>query len=226
MADLLLDTSLSEEQREYAGVIHESGLSLMNIINDILDFSKMEAHRMELETVDFDLHSCVYDAVDVITAKANQKGIAVHVVIEPNVCVVCAGDPGRVRQILLNYLSNAVKFTDRGEIVVRVSMTKDSPRQVLFTVKDEGIGLTEDQKVRLFTAFTQADSSTTRRYGGTGLGLAICRKLVELMNGNFGVESELGDGSTFWFSAPLEPSREPNAVDRHLARTETDGSGI
>ena len=206
MTSLLLDTPLSPEQLEYVETVRLCGNSLLNIINDILDFSKIEAGRMDLERVEFDLHACVNEAVGLLTEKAREKGLELRSVIESNVPAGFRGDPGRLRQILLNFVSNAIKFTQKGAVTVHVSMNGGRRQHVRLAVTDTGIGLTEDQKRLLFKPFTQGDSSTTRRYGGTGLGLAICKKLISLMDGEVGVDSELGSGSTFWFSVPLEPS--------------------
>jgi PAS domain S-box-containing protein len=204
MTSLLLDSPLNPEQRDYVETIRSSGDALLGIINDILDFSKIEAGRFDLERVDFDLHTVVEEAVDLMAEPAHRKQLELHTSIEPDVPAGVWGDPGRVRQVLLNYLSNAVKFTSAGEIHVHVQC--DSAGLVRFEVRDTGIGLTPEQQARLFAPFTQADSSTTRRYGGTGLGLAICRRMAALMHGSVGVESVPGKGSTFWFTAALEPS--------------------
>jgi len=211
MTSLLLDTPLSAEQIDSVETIRTSGDSLLGIINDILDFSKIEAGRLSLDRLDFDLHTCVEEAAELMAETARQKGVYLRVMIEPDVPSGFWGDPGRVRQVLLNYLSNAIKFTINGGVTLRVSMMQEQPRRLLFAVTDTGIGLSEQQKNRLFTAFTQADSSTTRRYGGTGLGLVICRKLAELMGGEVGVESKSGSGSTFHFTAPLQPSGTQHA---------------
>ncbi len=204
MTSLLLDSPLTREQRDYVETIRVSGDALLTIINDILDFSKIEAGRLDLERFDFDLHSVVEEAVELVAGPAHRKQLELHAFIEPDVPNGVWGDPGRVRQVLLNYLSNAVKFTTAGEIYVHVSRVPGG--LVRFEVTDTGIGLSREQQQRLFAPFTQADSSTTRRYGGTGLGLAICRRLTALMGGDVGVHSVPGQGSTFWFTARLEPS--------------------
>ena len=206
MTSLLLDTPLSEEQREHVETIRACGDALLTVINDILDFSKIEAGRMELERLDFDLFVTVEEAVELLAESAHKKGLEVTVSIAPDIPACLWGDPGRFRQILLNYLSNAIKFTSAGEIQIVISQANSEHKRLLHcAVADTGIGLSSEQQKRLFAAFTQADTSTTRRYGGTGLGLVICRKLAALMGGTVGVESIPGKGSTFWFTMRLEP---------------------
>jgi len=206
MTGLLLDTELSTEQREYAETVRGSGEALLTIINDILDFSKIEAGKLELEEIDFDLRSAVEEVADLLAERAERKGLEIVVAIAPGAPGPVRGDPGRLRQVLINLVDNAVKFTDAGEVVVRVAPAgppEQQPPLVRFEVQDTGVGIEPEITNRLFTSFTQADLSTTRRYGGTGLGLAICRQLSELMGGQIGVESEPGRGSTFWFTVRL-----------------------
>jgi two-component system, sensor histidine kinase and response regulator len=208
MTSLLLDTPLSLEQLDRVQTIRASGDALLSIINEILDFSKIEAGKMELDRLDFDLHAIAEEAAELVAEAAQQKGLDLNVVIESDVPSGIWGDPGRVRQILLNYLSNAVKFTNAGEIRVSVSrmVAPDGVPHIRCAVSDTGIGLNPEQTFRLFSPFTQADSSMARRFGGTGLGLAICKQLADLMRGGVGVESTVGVGSTFWFEFPLAAS--------------------
>ncbi|MBX2989637.1 MAG: response regulator [Bacteroidetes bacterium] len=206
LAELLLETDLDPVQKDYAQTIHSSGDSLLTIINDILDFSKIEANKMSLERIDFDLHQVVGDTVDLFARKAETRGVRVVGIVNDSVPVAVKGDPVRLRQIISNLLGNAVKFTNSGSIVVRVDR-EDWPEpgiRVRFTVIDSGIGIPEGVQKSLFQPFTQADGSTTRKYGGSGLGLAICKQLVELMGGTIGVTSEVGKGSAFRFSVVFE----------------------
>ena len=210
MSGLLLDTPLNAEQRDFAGTIRDSGDALLTIINDILDFSKIEAGRMDVEAHPFDLRECVESALDLIGGRAAEKHLDAAYMFEGNVPAAINGDVTRLRQVLLNLLSNAVKFTERGEVVLTVSNEGDEQTEggsfVHFAVRDTGIGLSEAGKAKLFQSFSQADSSTTRKYGGTGLGLAISKRLAELMGGTMWVESAgPGTGSTFRFTirAPL-----------------------
>ena len=211
MSHLALKTELNPRQKDYVRKIQQSGQHLLGIINDILDFSKVEAGKLTVETIDFHLDKVLENVSNLISEKASAKGLELIFDIDPSVSTHLKGDPLRVGQILINFCNNAVKFTEKGEIVVtaRVREDSESDQLVYFSVKDTGIGLTEEQIGRLFQAFSQADASTTRKYGGTGLGLAISKRLAELMGGEVGVTSEPGKGSTFWFTARLGKSTAP-----------------
>ena len=205
MNNLLLNTALNEEQRDYAQTVHESAEALLTIINDILDFSKIEAGKLHFDTVDFDLHEVVEGAVDLCASRALAKGLELGSLVHHLAPCRLRGDPGRLRQVLLNLVGNAVKFTEKGEVFVSAQPEREAENlvRVRFEVTDTGIGITPETQARLFQPFTQADSSTTRRYGGTGLGLAICKQLVERMNGQIGLRSNPGQGSTLWFTVEL-----------------------
>ena len=209
MTSLLLDTKLDKEQRELAQTVMHSAEGLLTIINDILDFSKIEAGRLELEVLDFDLRCVVEETMDLLAHRAEQKQLELASLIHSNVPSLVRGDPVRLRQVLLNLLSNALKFTEKGEVVLTVSLERETPHGavVRMAVTDTGIGIPRDRIDRLFKSFSQVDSSTTRKFGGTGLGLAISKQLVELMGGAISVESELGRGSTFQFTIALERQR-------------------
>jgi two-component system sensor histidine kinase/response regulator len=214
MAELLLGTDLTEKQRRFAETVHKSGESLLSIINDILDFSKIEAGRFELESLDFNLHETVEDVIELFAERAHSKELELSYRIASEVPMDVKGDPSRIRQVLSNLVGNAIKFTGHGEIIIDVRLGDNqaeslqapdaaSPFRVQIAVRDTGIGISEDVLPRLFQAFSQADGSTTRKYGGTGLGLAISKQLVELMNGEIGVTTLAGQGSTFSFTLPL-----------------------
>ena len=219
MAELLLGTELSDEQRGYASMVHTSGEQLLTIINDILDLSKIEAGKLELEEAEFSLSDAVDDAVELLAENARGKGLDLRAFVERRARLQVVGDRFRLQQVLTNLVSNAVKFTSLGEITVRVTEGEPSARGrcVRFEVTDTGIGIDAEQAERLFEPFSQADSSTTRTHGGTGLGLSICRELVELMGGTIGAHGEPGRGSTFWFTIDLgvaaeAPEPEPDAA--------------
>ncbi len=213
MAGLLLKTELTPKQLDFVRAIRTSADHLLGIINDILDFSKLEAREMVLEQLDFDLDECIEIVLDLLATQAEEKRLELAVLIDPDVPRQLRGDPNRLRQILINLIGNAIKFTPAGEVVLQVKKlpTQDSSIRLYFSVKDTGIGISSDAKSRLFEAFSQVDASTTRQFGGTGLGLVICRQLVELMGGEIGVESQEAHGSTFWFTAQFTP---PELIDK------------
>jgi len=206
MTGLLLETRLSPEQKQFAKIVRTSGEALLGLINDILDFSKIEAGKLDLETLDFNMRVTIEDSVDILSIKAREKGIELKSGIDSEVPVHLRGDPGRLRQILINLAGNAIKFTHEGGVAIHTSIERENDTRALlrFTVSDTGVGIPRSKVATLFSPFTQVDSSTTRKYGGTGLGLAISKQLAELMGGKVGLESEEGIGSTFWFTAEFE----------------------
>ena len=225
MSHLALKTELNPRQKGYVRKIQQSGQHLLGIINDILDFSKIEAGKLSIENIDFDIEKVLENVSTLISEKATAKGLELIFDIDPAVSTHPKGDPLRLGQILINYCNNAVKFTERGEIVVkaRVKEEDENGQLVYFSVSDTGIGLTDEQMGRLFQAFEQADASTTRQHGGTGLGLAISKKLAQLMGGDVGVTSEVGKGSTFWFTAYLAKG---DATARRLSRPDLRGRRV
>ncbi|MBC7879630.1 MAG: GAF domain-containing protein [Anaerolineales bacterium] len=228
MSGLLLDTNLNNEQRDYADTIRNSGDSLLTIINDILDFSKIEAGRMDIESQPFDLRECVESALDLVTARASEKGIDTAYIFEGDVPAAIKSDVTRLRQIILNLLSNAVKFTEKGEVVLTVfsKPTTNNHTELTFSIRDTGIGLSDEGMSRLFQSFSQADSSTTRKYGGTGLGLAISKRLSELMGGDMRAESEgIGKGSTFIFNINVPITELPITKQRAFIGTQPELQG-
>jgi two-component system, sensor histidine kinase and response regulator len=215
MTGLLLDSNLTAEQREYAETVRKCGEHLLAIVNDILDFSKIEAGKLQLEIIDFHLRYAVQEAVDLLADQAFNKGLRLATLFHANVPTALCGDPGRLRQIVINLVGNAIKFSEQGDVMVTVMSQEDTPVAVLLRIEvtDQGIGITPAQQERLFQPFTQADGSTTRKYGGTGLGLSICAQLVKAMDGNIGMDSEFGKGSRFWFTVRL-------AKQAHAAESE------
>jgi signal transduction histidine kinase/CheY-like chemotaxis protein len=219
MTGLLLGTELNPEQKEYAQLVHASGDALLHLINDILDFSKIEAGKLELEVIDFDLQVTIEEVSDMLAIKAREKNLELNCLIDPQAPVLLQGDPGRLRQILINLTNNAVKFTEQGEITLELSLEQETDtRAVLcFEVRDTGIGIPQESMDRLFKSFSQVDTSTTRRFGGTGLGLAISKQLVQLMGGEIKVQSEEGRGSVFWFTIPFPKQTVHKIEPAHLA---------
>ena len=220
IAGLLVDTPLDEDQRRLVQSMQQSGESLLTVINDVLDFSKIEAGKLTLERAILDPRLIVEDTLRLLGVAARNKRLTLSGMIAPDVPAHLSGDPGRLRQILVNLIGNAIKFTERGTVTVAVTVAASTDDAVVLrvAVTDTGVGLSAAQQARLFETFSQADASTTRKFGGTGLGLAICRQLVELMGGEVGVESEPGHGSTFWFTASLARTSEDDiAAASHAA---------
>ncbi|MGB3692815.1 MAG: response regulator [Spirulinaceae cyanobacterium] len=229
MTGILFDTSLSPQQKGYVEIIRNSGEALLVIINDILDFSKIESGKLELEEQPFELQVCLENALDLIAPEATEKGLELVYTVEPEIPPLLVGDVTRLRQILVNLFSNALKFTARGEIVVVVSLlekSQDNLYTIQFRVKDTGIGISGEQQQRLFKSFSQVDTSTTREYGGTGLGLAISKRLTEMMGGRMWVESELGVGSTFYFTTSFPLAPPSLASNRHGCETNLVGKRL
>ncbi len=217
MTGLLLDTSLSSQQHQFAETVRSSGEALLTIINDILDFSKIEAGKLDFETIDFDLLVAMEDTLDLFAEKAGSANLELVGIVDSSVPTALRGDPGRFRQVLVNLIGNAIKFTKEGTVSVTITLDAEAPDAVTIriAVTDTGMGIDPITQQQLFQPFQQADSSTTRQFGGTGLGLAICKKLVECMSGTIGIESTVGQGSTFWFTAQyMKQSKSP--VDRQI----------
>ena len=224
MTDLLLETDLGPVQRDYAQTVRNSGEALLTIISDLLDYSKVEAGKLEIENIEFNVRAVIDDVVDLLAGQAQTKGLELLAALDGTVPTVVSGDPGRVRQVLTNLIGNAIKFTQSGEIVVRVTENEcvGDDTVIRFEVSDTGVGIAPDKLDLVFAPFVQADTSTSRKYGGTGLGLAISNQLVSLMGGELGVSSELGEGSTFWFTIcvhadPTHPPHELQSPEAGLA---------
>ncbi|MGP0074472.1 MAG: ATP-binding protein [Bryobacteraceae bacterium] len=223
MTELLLDTDLTAEQRDYAETAFRSGEALLDIIDDILDLSKIEAGKLHLEVVEFSPAEVLQEVLKLASGRARSKGLAVNALVSDPARGILRGDPTRLRQVLLNLVANAIKFTERGEVAVEVNVTEASEQSVLlmFEVRDTGIGVPAEALPRLFQPFVQVDGSITRKYGGTGLGLAICKQLIELMGGRVGVDSEPEKGSRFWFTAKFQPAQtapRPDLSQQVLAK--------
>jgi len=217
MAGLLLETHLDQTQREYTEIVKDSGESLLTIINDILDYSKIEAGRLELESIEFDLHSVVEGTVRLLSPRAHNKHLEITTRFSDGIPHILLGDPGRLRQVLLNLIGNAVKFTEAGTVDVRADIVGQTGEaleetRIRVEIEDTGIGIPEQARNQLFNKFSQVDSSVTRKYGGTGLGLAICRSLIELIGGAIGVDSSEGEGSTFWFEIDVGVAAQDEAL--------------
>ncbi|CAG7856447.1 hypothetical protein MCAMS1_00933, partial [biofilm metagenome] len=208
MLDLLKDTVLSQEQLDYIETASNSAEALLGIINDILDFSKLEAGKIELEIIDFNLHTLIEEVCSLMASQAHSKGLELNCLLPVDLQQRWQGDPTRIRQVLTNLVGNAVKFTDQGEVFVKITQTQmdNGSPLIRIEIKDTGVGISVDAQASLFQPFSQADTSTARRFGGTGLGLSICNDLVKLMGGMIGLESALGQGTLFWFTLPLKPS--------------------
>ncbi len=214
MADLLSESPLQEEQRGYVEIFQKAGANLLALINDSLDLAKVESGRFELESIGFDLRALLEKIIEMMTSRAQDRGLQLTLEISPEVPSGLVGDPNRLRQILLNLVGNALKFTERGSVTLRVELDPgEAPGWLRFSVIDTGIGIAAEKSEMIFDRFTQADSSTTRQYGGTGLGLAISKGLAELMGGRLGCVSELGKGSTFYLAEPFV-SRSETAIPR------------
>jgi PAS domain S-box-containing protein len=227
MTGLLFETELTAEQRQYLDIVRVSAESLLSLLNDILDFSKIEARKLAIETIPFDLRTTVENVAELVAVKAYEKQLRLTCLVEPDVPSLVVGDPGRIRQVLLNLAGNAVKFTERGEVAIRIALDGEDEEfaTVRFSVKDTGIGIPTAHVPRLFQLFTQGDGSTTRRYGGTGLGLAISKQLAELMGGEVAVETAEGQGSTFAFTARLKKQPE-SAARRDPVASELTGARV
>jgi PAS domain S-box-containing protein len=224
MAGLLLDTRLDEEQSHFARIIRSSGEALLSLVNDILDFSKIEAGKLELEMLDFDLRDLLEDLGSSQALWAQEKGIEFICAIQPTFPTCLRGDPGRLRQILINLVGNAIKFTRQGEIILRADLVSESEHDVIiwFSVADTGIGIAEEKQEKLFQKFSQVDASTTREFGGTGLGLAISKQLTEMMGGTIGIISQEGEGAEIWFTAQFSKQESQEAIDARLTDCEGD----
>src|SRR5581483_4926911 len=216
MMGLLLNSKLTPQQRDYTDTVRASCDTLLTIINDILDFSKIEASQMRLEIQEFDLQSVIDNTMEFLAPRAHFKDLELLSLVAHDVPVLLKGDPGRLSQVLMNLVGNAIKFTNKGEVMVRVSKQSETDDQVIIVVSvtDTGIGIPSERKGQLFQPFSQADNSVSRKYVGTGLGLALSKRFVELMGGEIGLQSDPGNGSTFWFEVPLEKQRNTRVSEK------------
>jgi len=214
LTEVLLDTDLDAEQREYLTLVQSSAASLLTIVNDILDVSKIEAGKLTLEMQEFDLRDLVLDTLKGLKVPADAKRLSLVCDVEPDVPARVLGDPGRLRQVLINLIGNAIKFTERGGVSVEIERAPEKGQALHFSVRDTGIGIPAEKQALIFDAFTQVDGSITRRFGGTGLGLTIASRLVQMMDGHIWVESQEGQGSAFHFTARLEPVSPQPLTDR------------
>ena len=223
MTDVLLTTELTSDQRKYVMTIKQGGKALLDILNDILDLSRVEAGKLNFESIDFDLTELLRETLALVAEQARGKGIALTHAVTEEVPTNLVGDPGRIRQVLLNLVTNAIKFSEKGKVSLEISLRSRDARAVCLkvAVKDTGMGIPAEARSRLFTAFEQADNSINRKFGGSGLGLAISKRLVENMNGEIGVESEIGKGSIFWFTLPLpiQTNASPSPSESSVARS-------
>jgi len=228
MTDLTLDTDLTSDQRGYLEIVKSSADSLLSVINDILDFSKIEARKLELDPIEFDLHSALDNMVLLMAPRAHQKGLELACAVAPDVPMHVIGDPGRLRQIVVNLVANAIKFTERGEVVLRIVRDGQSEQKdrVHISVSDTGIGIPLHKQATIFESFTQADTSTTRRFGGTGLGLTIASQLTNLMGGRIWVESESGVGTTFHVTVPFQPCAAPSTATSQPEQVDLRGTRV
>jgi len=226
MNSILLEEKLTEKQSQYAKIVQSSAITLLDVINDILDFSKIEAGKLDLEIINFNLNDLLEEIVDLLSISANKKNLEFAYFIKQDVPFLLRGDPSRLRQIIINIAGNAIKFTNKGEVIIIIDIQKNSDKNctLYFEIKDTGIGISEDKKNRLFKSFSQVDSSTTRMFGGTGLGLAISKSLVEIMGGEIGVDSEPDKGSKFWFTIVFE--KQSVIVDNKIAPEELKNQNI
>jgi signal transduction histidine kinase/ActR/RegA family two-component response regulator len=224
MTDFLLESQLNPEQHKYTQIVKNSAKSLLTLINDILDFSKIEAGKLDLDSLDFDLKELVDEVIDVVEYFADKKKIDLVLDIDQSIHTALIGDSTRIKQIMINLINNAIKFTSEGKVEIKIVIEEDREKQVIikFYVVDSGIGISAENQSKLFKPFAQADSSTTRKYGGTGLGLVISKKLCELMGGEIGVDSEVGKGATFWFTLNLLKQQNINSEKNDLKKNRSD----